>query len=58
MKIIDINGKEREVEDVRLVEQNGRKWVRASIVSQNGRSHYEWYPVEDYNNRNPEQSLS
>jgi hypothetical protein len=54
MKIIDINGRLRDCEDIRLIERETQKWVRASILKKNGEIHYEWYPVEDFKSRNPD----
>jgi len=55
MKIIDVNGRERECDDIRLVERETQKWVRVSIISKKtGDIHFEWYPVDDFKNRNPD----
>ncbi len=58
MKIIDINGRERDAEDVRIVELSGTKWIRVSILQRTGDAHYEWYPVDDFKSRNPEIEIS
>jgi hypothetical protein len=64
MKIIDINGKEREVLSVKIITQqiqdavNGgiattKEYVEVVIKGKTGRVWKEWYPVEDFKRLNP-----
>lgn len=57
MKIIDINGRERECEDIRYMERDAQKWVRATFFRQRtGQTWHEWYPVDDFKSRNPDKA--
>jgi len=64
MKIIDINGKEREVLSVKRMTQqitdavNGgvattKEYVEVVIKGKTGRVWKEWYPIEDFKRYNP-----
>lgn len=64
MKIIDINGKEREVLSIKRVAYeirsalNGepignREYVEVVIQGKTGRTWKEWYPIEDFKEKNP-----
>ena len=54
MKIIDINEREREVENVKLVDRDAQAWVQVLIARNNGTSYLEWYPVDDFKAKNPD----
>lgn len=54
MKIIDINGKERECEDAYL-DKSWPGYVTVKFISKNrkGYSHTEWYPIDKFILNNP-----
>jgi len=65
MKIIDINGKEREALSIKRMTQqipdavNGgiattKEYVEVVIIGQTGRTWTEWYPFEDFVVKNPD----
>lgn len=64
MKIIDINGREREVISIKVVTEqipdaiNGgiaatKKFVEVVIKGRTGRTWKEWYPLEEFKEKNP-----
>ena len=57
MKIIDINNSERECEQV-LIDPKYPGFVTVEFKSKSNpaRTHFEWYPIDDFNLKNPELS--
>ena len=60
MKIIDINGKERECDSFRIIQQQdsagfSQKYVKCTIVSlMRGTTWDEFYPYGDFLSKNPD----
>ena len=68
IKIIDINGNEREVKNITKVEHaryssldgedykevDNVPYVEVIIVGKSGREWIEWYSLEDFKKKNPE----
>lgn len=57
MKIIDINGDQRDCEQV-LLDKQYPGFVTVEFKSKNNpsRSHFEWYPIDDFTQKNPKLS--
>jgi len=64
MKIIDINGKEREVVSIKKINHQIRdavhggvfttkEYVEVEVQGKTGRVWKEWYPIEDFRKLNP-----
>jgi len=65
MKVIDVNGKERDVASIKRMSQqipdvvNGgiaaaKEYVEVEIIGRTGRRWKEWYPLEDFRKQNPD----
>lgn len=67
MKIIDINGKERDVRSLKIVNHNVQdersgeiktlKYVEAVLKGRNGNEWVEWYPLTEFNKLNPKRKV-
>jgi len=69
MKVIDINGKEREVQSIKRITFpirnaitgdtfSNREYVEVVIVGKSGRVWKEFYPLEDFERLNPNVVIS
>ena len=54
MKVIDVNGNERDCEQV-LLDNKYPGFITVEFKSKNrpNQSHFEWYPITDFNQKNP-----
>lgn len=68
MKIIDINGKERNVKSLKIVNHNIQdersgelkvlKYVEAVLKGRSGNEWVEWYPLKEFNKLNPKRKVT
>lgn len=63
MKIIDINGKERNAKSLKIIKHNVQdsrsgeirtlEYVEAVLKGRNGNQWIEWYPLDEFTELNP-----
>ena len=54
IKFIDINEQKREAESFIIITDNGEPFVQATIKGRNNRVWLEFYPLAEFQERNPE----
>ena len=67
MKIIDINGKERNVKSLKIIKHNVQDdrsgeirtldYVEAVLKGRNGNEWIEWYPLTEFKKLNPKRKV-
>jgi len=52
-KIIDINGKKKTIVYARKIFEESEEFVEVLVKGKSGRKWIEWYPLSDFEDKNP-----